>query len=286
MIRADATRIAWFLSLQRILHFPRNFMAPSTASPIGHKSAISGQDAAVRGTPSARNGSTISTRPNYSAQEAFRVPKRAIPPIDGTSWAKSAGGVTTAAPNLASGLSPWRVAPKLNAMTPTDQTLRRYTGTESGAKRQSFDAQGGYRLIESSGFGSSGSATSPPLAPAHIPSTRQSVREMVDGVAPDPTITATDRTFPGQSSFSPGDHPPLTPSPASPYQTRPQYPDATAGNSQIQGNKAAVSTIHIDGSALGRWTIQHLERALGKPTTGMTGVDPRAAIPRSRVAPF
>jgi hypothetical protein len=25
---------------------------------------------------------------------------------------------------------------------------------------------------------------------------------------------------------------------------------------------------------------------LGKPTTGMTGVDPRATIPRTRVAPF
>ena len=44
--------------------------------------------------------------------------------------------------------------------------------------------------------------------------------------------------------------------------------------------------LHIDGTALGRWTVQHLVRTLGRPSTGMTGVDPRATLPRSRVAPF
>jgi hypothetical protein len=57
---------------------------------------------------------------------------------------------------------------------------------------------------------------------------------------------------------------------------------------QPQQRKASSSatTIHIDGSVLGRWAIQHLERTLGKPATGMTGVDPRANPPRSRVSPF
>jgi hypothetical protein len=59
-----------------------------------------------------------------------------------------------------------------------------------------------------------------------------------------------------------------------------------AESNQPKRGKPTVSTLHIDGSALGRWTVQHLERALGKPATGMTGVDPRATIPRSRVAPF
>lgn len=53
-----------------------------------------------------------------------------------------------------------------------------------------------------------------------------------------------------------------------------------------RGKTSSTTTVHIDGSALGRWTIQHLERALGKPATGMTGVDPRASPPRSRVSPF
>ncbi len=49
---------------------------------------------------------------------------------------------------------------------------------------------------------------------------------------------------------------------------------------------STTSTLLVDGSALGRWAVQYLERALGRPATGMTGVDPRANLPRSRVAPF
>jgi hypothetical protein len=61
-----------------------------------------------------------------------------------------------------------------------------------------------------------------------------------------------------------------------------------ASGYQPQQRKASPSatTIHIDGSVLGRWAIQHLEQTLGKPATGMTGVDPRANPPRSRVSPF
>jgi hypothetical protein len=50
--------------------------------------------------------------------------------------------------------------------------------------------------------------------------------------------------------------------------------------------RPSASTLHIDGAALGRWTVQHLARTLGKPTPGMTGVDPRAGLPRSRIQPF
>ena len=46
------------------------------------------------------------------------------------------------------------------------------------------------------------------------------------------------------------------------------------------------ATLHIDGHALGRWTVQHLEKVLGRPSAGMTGVDPRASTPRTRVSPF
>jgi hypothetical protein len=51
-------------------------------------------------------------------------------------------------------------------------------------------------------------------------------------------------------------------------------------------SKASASTLHLDGAALGRWTVQHLTRTLGKPAAGMTGVDPRAVPPRSRIQPF
>jgi hypothetical protein len=67
---------------------------------------------------------------------------------------------------------------------------------------------------------------------------------------------------------------------------RPSEPDSRAGAKPGKGTAAAPCTLHIDGSALGRWAIQHLERTLARPATGMTGVDPRASLPRSRVSPF
>lgn len=70
------------------------------------------------------------------------------------------------------------------------------------------------------------------------------------------------------------------------YQTGRDAPSSAPSYQPQQGKTSSAATVHIDGSALGRWTIQHLERALGKPATGMTGVDPRASPPRSRVSPF
>jgi hypothetical protein len=64
---------------------------------------------------------------------------------------------------------------------------------------------------------------------------------------------------------------------------------ATHSNAASDGrtpSQTGAATVHLDGSALGRWAIQHLERSLSKPANGMTGVDPRASAPRGRVSPF
>ncbi len=64
------------------------------------------------------------------------------------------------------------------------------------------------------------------------------------------------------------------------------------GSSQPVGKDDGAShtprsfTLHLDGSTLGRWTVDHLQRTLSRPATGMTGVDPRSVVPRSRVSPF
>jgi hypothetical protein len=57
-------------------------------------------------------------------------------------------------------------------------------------------------------------------------------------------------------------------------------PDARDGG-QIVG-----ATVHLDGAALGRWAVHHIERALARPSNGMTGVDPRATMPRGHISPF
>ena len=55
------------------------------------------------------------------------------------------------------------------------------------------------------------------------------------------------------------------------------------------GNEAAQTTgsmIYLDGTSLGRWTVQHLEHALSRAPNGMTGIDPRATAPRGLISPF
>ncbi len=69
------------------------------------------------------------------------------------------------------------------------------------------------------------------------------------------------------------------------YTDRPYLGNSTSGSEAIPDISGA-STIHIDGAALGRWAVRHLERTLSKPAVGMTGVDPRATLPRTRVSPF
>ncbi len=60
----------------------------------------------------------------------------------------------------------------------------------------------------------------------------------------------------------------------------------TPGEDGSRSNRLRCSTLHLDGSALGRWAVDHLQRTLSRPATGMTGVDPRATPPQSRVSPF
>lgn len=62
--------------------------------------------------------------------------------------------------------------------------------------------------------------------------------------------------------------------------------DVLSGNLQTAAAGPGLSTLHIDGAELGRWTIEHLSRALARPAMGMTSIDPRAIVPRSRVSPF
>ena len=50
--------------------------------------------------------------------------------------------------------------------------------------------------------------------------------------------------------------------------------------------KGKAMMLHIDGHALGQWAVEHLTRTLARPPTGITGIDPRASPPRTRVSPF
>lgn len=97
------------------------------------------------------------------------------------------------------------------------------------------------------------------------------------------TASPKSRTTPGLPLVDP-----MAPGPD--FAAPPDQPSAAssdnASDNQSRSNQNSVTTLHIDGSALGRWAIQHLGRALGKPASGMTSVDPRAGVARTRVEPF
>lgn len=47
-----------------------------------------------------------------------------------------------------------------------------------------------------------------------------------------------------------------------------------------------LATLHVDGTELGRWTLQHLTRVMNRPAMGITSIDPRSVTPRARISPF
>ena len=51
----------------------------------------------------------------------------------------------------------------------------------------------------------------------------------------------------------------------------------TLGEDAGLGQAGSAGVIHLDGNVLGQWMIDHLERSLSKPSTGTTGLNPRAS---------
>jgi hypothetical protein len=50
---------------------------------------------------------------------------------------------------------------------------------------------------------------------------------------------------------------------------------ADVDTSSQQTNRPMYAELHLDGAALGRWTLRHLEREITRPQAGATGFDPR-----------
>jgi hypothetical protein len=174
---------------------------------------------------------------------------------------------------------------KLTPIAVRGGTFETHIGVRPAADGERLGPQKRHLPIVSFVHASSGSRKSTALAPSLSRSDVQHFPEPERDQPQRRTVAGADDVFRRQRRLFANEQPQSTQRVAG--DQTPWSPDreATAA-SEPQRRKSGVSTIHIDGSALGRWTVQHLERALSKPTTGMTGVDPRAAVPRSRVAPF
>jgi hypothetical protein len=282
----SGNRIAWFLRLQRILRFPKYFLAPPPASlrrsklvgddPVSDRTTASGlaqerlvAASAIRGVAPtyqlARTLHGLITSPVASATRAATVAPatdvgRRLTARDAAWIAGPAVGGVGIRQNYVSVAAnskpkyanvPWLAQPSNSvANRPTALRGNRAVGEFAQCSRNA-------------GVWLSRSPTIEPLL-------TQASRAALPRAPPPPTKEAADLGQPAEANLR------------SPPDVAMIGPDRGR-----QGQEAPpASMIHIDGAALGRWAIQHLERALAKPAAGMTGVDPRVSLPRTRVSPF
>lgn len=284
---ANASRIAWFLSLQRILDFPKHFLAPT---------AFASSRRRMPGMAPDVGGSTVSPRyvmtfqgvksrgtGQSPAQSLHRHAPRAsfsAPPEVRNSRSESLAGNLT-------GAIRWRS--NIASMAPSipNKAFLTYTRPLKSIDKFSGIANHSNRKMEA--------ASSSALAPGNIVSNglgipsgsrlrpddqgSEAIRDTSGGNA---KVQDSRETNGSLSAGFRGTESSLARDPS----VLLGEPSSQQGDSGTQRSHTSVTTLHIDGSVLGRWAIQHLERALGKPTSGMTGVDPRATVARSRVAPF
>ena len=286
MPRVDATRIAWFLGLQRILRFPRFSVAPTRVSRYLRRPSDQTSDAGTSGEAMFRHGVAAPGKVNYPVRGA-------VPRSKGVVASIGASRAVTAFPRLMAKVGTER-SPSTTAikapLTPTSASVRlgRFDGhiaAKSPAEARISDWSDKSPPLMNFLRASSGGGRSTALAPSLHSLPAQFLPAEKDNPVKRFPMLGTARSLPREDLMYTGDEFHSSNRVAEGQGRISQGRDATAVSDGQRG-KAAVSTLHIDGSALGRWTIQHLERALNKPTTGMTGIDPRVAAPRSRVAPF
>jgi hypothetical protein len=286
MLKADATRIAWFLSLQRISHFPKYFMAPPTFQQRGRKSVASNLDVTPGQGLSSHSERMAPAQRNGFPALAVPMLQQATSPVNGFDRMTILRLITEAGSLLPAGAARSRELWNSPRFVTAGQTLDGPSRRQEAARHQSSGPHRNQGVSADPGDAQVGLDKLSPLAPTQFRSQNQDPQESRTDAASSRTKAGASATFSTQPPVLSTEQPSSPPGLASQYQSPSPDHDGTAQGGQSQRNRPTVSTLHIDGSALGRWTVQHLERSLGKPSTGMTGVDPRAAVPRGRVAPF
>jgi hypothetical protein len=287
MEAANANRIRWFLQLRQLVQFPRHFLAPRrtpsmTRRPLTDRfqwawprtpSMNSAPRATTRRTGNPATESPMQKSPHTPANHrnvftTHRLPTNNPGPRHTTFEIPKFPETTKTgqmAPGIDQNYDPSTIPRTLSAPSPLPR------GTKSPANLS---------------FGER--APPPPRSVANFPFARggsnsasthpRIVRSSLALMERDTLLRAEP---PAKENPWDSERPTIGTSPAEingdeyAFDDRPQAPAASSS-----------SSVHIDGAALGRWAVQHLEQVLGRPANGMTGVDPRASSPRSRVSPF
>ena len=286
MPRADPKRIAWFLNLQRVLRFPKYFMAPLAIFRPRRSLLASDAEITETGVPSSRRESTSPTRSRRLSAPPLPMLNQAISPTDNPGLTNALRIARDAMSISTSGFSPRQKIPiSAYFQKPAHRSERLVERPVLARHEFAIPTMSRQPDIDPDALAIR-PEKSVPLAP--IPTFSSGQRFADSERFPEPTATArgTNEVAFGRGLAASNEYPPIDNASENRYDSPSSDQGGTREGAQPQHNRPAVSTLHIDGSALGRWAVQHLERALGKPATGMTGVDPRATIPRSRVAPF
>ncbi len=279
-------RVAWFLGLQRAWTFPKYFLAPQFGKPrkpdvlreedqpagSRHHAGYSSPTAAntrVRHARPDRQMSGLATR--QSASRGSLTTQLVAPPLPGR--AIEHPKVKRADVGITSGRSPMATRP------PNVSRIFVPISARTAAVSRPTAAPAGRTLGTTIVKYSSPAARPAIFRSLQLGQLQQhAARKPLVSVSPESTLRV-----PPPSAIAEFTSEPSFESRSQPSSPKPQTD--RAGDRQRQDN-GRTSTVHLDGAALGQWTIRHLERALARPASGMTGVDPRASPPRGRVSPF
>jgi hypothetical protein len=285
MPRVDAQRISWFLNLQRILRFPKCYMAPVAASPLSRGPAKPRSQTIIRAIPPLQSHDIIE-RIVRIATGAVSNLKRVTSPMNAPGGWKGPRTPTITEAERPVGRLSWQAPKRLPRVTVVPQTILRRDRAEVAVRETLVGSRRRHGLIGPFGNRPSAFRNSVSFAPATVSFPTQG-RSNCQPDGRRGTNTAEIPEALRRQDIPPTNQQPLlTQGSGIRNKWLSPNPDLTPDGDRLRNNEPTLATLHIDGSALGRWAVQYLERALGKPATGMTGVDPRVTIPRSRVAPF
>ena len=282
MLPIEEQRVAWFLGLQRILQLPKTYLAPRRRMTVRQKARNNDIDAPCADHVSTSAESAISRRGIPIRRIMGDQPRRWFDPR--YNEPRIVGEIQSLVARSPKGL---RLPSWSSFIRPQDRLIGQLVGHKpwlSGINPP--DAMHRRRPSISSVASGVGSSKRPALlshdysdrslTPSwHHQLTRRS-RMLVRSAYPDETSRA----------FAPIKASPMA---ATKYGSDlPRDPVNTdrPGNAAAENAISRPAMLHLDGATLGRWVTEHLERTLARPTTGMTSIDPRASLPRSRVAPF
>ncbi len=290
ILNRSRTRIAWYLGLADILRIQERFLAPLRSTTYWHQ-LLASTDPAEPGR--GHQNANVPRKPIHQQRFKMVLPAAALKSTGESFWTGRETiyrlGKSTSRPAMA---STRRSSQSIRSSLRSDNSTSRSKTVLRGksfsfipTQRQPFGS-GGIKRTVTNGLESNATA----LASFTYSRPRSDKAEHPGAIA----AHHNRRNVPGYSNmFGPGRAfapPHQLQTQASRLSTAESIDHLHLANPTIGGEANPVtpgaSTIHIDGAALGRWAVRHLEKTLSKPAVGMTGIDPRATLPRTRVAPF